>query len=36
LGLARAGEHIDRLRGMTGEALAQLRSLITQPKPPEA
>jgi hypothetical protein len=34
--LARAGEQIDRLRGMTGEALAHLRSLITQLKSPQA
>jgi signal transduction histidine kinase len=33
---ARAAEQVERLRGMTGEALGQLRSLITQLRPPQA
>jgi signal transduction histidine kinase len=32
----RAAEQVERLRGMTGEALGQLRSLITQLRPPQA
>jgi signal transduction histidine kinase len=32
----RAAEQMDLLRSMTGEALAQLRSLITQLRPPQA